>query len=456
MGISNFEAWQLYNREVTSPQNFVDFGFYYLIAASLQRRIWRGPDHRKLYPNQYPILVGDPGVGKGLIIKQVAEFLNEHKLRPGGEFKAIDTTAPSASLEIAKEAIQSANFAIAANGAKHKIEEEPLLIPVAANATTFEALTGACARATRTCVYRAFDHKLGKKREYMYRHASLCFCLEEISSLFHKEAAKVVNFLITAYDCGDYTYDTKTAGTDYIKGVCLNFFGGTTPGFIEASFSDKLLSEGFSSRTWFIHAQRNRKYDLWSPQLTEEQIAAKKQISEHIKKLTQLYGEIKFSQESIDWLRSWWKHSNESPDYVRPNTADKLNPYYSRKDIHAQKLAIAMHCGEDAAMNEDGGPLNEIQLPTCKRAMSVLDNEERTMHLALNFDGANPLHRVGKRILTFLKKNGPHQTDQILMEFWSEANREELTTVLDHLRLTKQIHLDAAMRWNYTPKIKES
>jgi hypothetical protein len=112
-------------------------------------------------------------------------------------------------------------------------------------------------------------------------------------------------------------------------------------------------------------------------------------------------------------------------------------------------MAMALHFGEDAEVAEDGHtPKNPIQLETVKQAMQILETEERTMHLALNFDGANPLHKVSKKICRFLKQQGSQTTDDLLLEFWSDCNAEELNAVLDHLRRTQQITLNSVtMKW---------
>ena len=176
----NFDLWNLYNRDIVSPQNFIDFGWYFLVSAALGRKVWKGPDHQKLYPNHYTILVGDPGVGKGLIIKQILEFLREHKLN--------DATVPKQSggitdKKLVEKVIQSANFASAPTRGP-KPAEDKLLIPIAANCVTFEALTRACASNTRAIFYSRFDKVLNKKVDDIARYAALAFCLEELSSLF--------------------------------------------------------------------------------------------------------------------------------------------------------------------------------------------------------------------------------------------------------------------------------
>lgn len=441
---TNFDAWQLRMREVTSPQSFIDFGFYYMIAAALQRRVWTNADHQKLYPNIYPILVADPGVGKGLVIKPVIELLKEHKLE--NQLKK-DITQMS-SEQLAQAAVEAADFAeVAGNVKKPEKPKDKLKIPVGANCTTYEALVHTMANSVRRINFKRWDAKIGQTVQDIYSHNSLCFALEEISDLMHKDSDKVVKFLITAYDCGDYEYLTKTQGEDYIKRCCLNFFGGTTPKFIEDSFNDGILGDGFASRAWFIYEPRNRFYKLRSPELTPEQLEAQRKISQHILSLTRLYGYVPFSPEAWAYLENWWEKEQASPGYKRPNPSEKLNSYYSRKNIHVMKLSMILHLSEDASVKEDGHtPANPISLATAKRAMSILDTIERSMHLALNFTGANPLDKLTKKILHFLKKSGPKTTEYLLMEFWSDipgtSAQDSLRQTLEYLKATGKIALD--------------
>ena len=439
--MTNFERWQLLMRDVTSPQSFIDFGFYSLIAAALQRRVWTNAEHQKLYPNIYVVLVGPPGVGKGLILKPIIEMLRHHKLEPSGATKITNEN-------LAAETVAIANYQAATATQTKKTSEKPLVLPVAANSITYEALVNTCAENTRRINYKRYDKTIGKHVDEIYSHASLCFALEEISSLFHKDSQKVVDFLITAYDCGDYHYKTKTQGEDFVKRCCLNFIGGTTPVFIETSFKSHLLTDGFSSRVWFIHGERNRFYRLQSPELSAEQLQAKQELIEHIGKLTKLYGYIPFAPDALAYLKDWWE-VRDGGGWSRPNTSEKLDAYYSRKNIHVQKLALLMHLGEDSSINELGQPANPISLETCKRALAVLDNAELTMHLALNFDGENPLYRTSKKIMKYLTKNGPQTTDVLLLEFFSDVKSEELNEILTHLAKTRQIVLDEkTLRWS--------
>ena len=438
--MTNYDKWNSYMSGVSSPQSYIDFGFYYLIAASLQRRVWTGPDQKRLYPNQYVTLVGEPGLGKGLVIEPVSYMLRYHKLEINGQQK----TTVDNSLD---HALAESNYERAT---KIKSPEKPLLFPVAADATTYEALVTALARATRGISYKVYDDTLQKFTSKAYLHCSLAFCLEEISSLFRRKTEDTVNLLIKMYDCGDYEKETKTQGIDFVKQGCLNFLGGTTPSFMEATFNDHLLNDGYSSRCWFIYESANRFNTLTIPTLTEEQKQYRVDLLAHIKKLSYLYGHIDFEQDAWNWLENWYKNIHPK---TRPNTSPKLIPYYARKNIHVQKMAIAVHCAEDAEMNEDKSPKNKIKLASCQRAMHLLDDAELRAHYALSFNGNNPLAVVSKKMIKFLRANGPQTGRDLHTQVWDDVRGHEFNEIIDYLTRNRTIELteeNNVKRWKLT------
>lgn len=430
--ITNHDRWRLYMEGFASPDNFIDWGFYYLIAAALQRRVWVGPDHSKLYPNIYVILVAEPGIGKGLVIKQVETILKYHKLpEPGTSIKFKDNAiSPTDKTEmdiIAKVDFDNAQHSETV-GIKTKLTiEKPLLLPVAANASTYEKLINTLSQSLRRINYKYFNDKLGREAMGIYTHSSLCFCLEEISSLFRKHTDDLVHLLIQAYDCGDYKYETKTQGTDRIRACCLNLFGGTTPGFMQTTFDDKLLTEGFSSRTFFIFSPCNRKTVLWIPDLTQSQKEAHGDIISHVEKLAYLYGRVEIEESTKGFIEEWWKEAQ----LKRPNTSIKLNPYYSRKNIHLLKLAMILHFADSTEM--------KMGIEPFKRALEILDKEERTMHYALGTDNNNPLAGPARKILGHIERFGKMTRKEIIQEFWESANVPQIDEIIELLQATGKL-----------------
>jgi hypothetical protein len=430
MAISNYERWMRYMKDITSPESFIRFGYYYMIAAALQRRVWTGPEHQPLFPNMYVILVGDPGVGKGLVIKQVAEFLRFHKLRSGlDSIGTADLSTPEKAAEFARAELE---FTQANKNKKDDLQ----LIPVAADASTYEALVRASALAIRYINYKKWNPTLEKYDQGTYGHSSLCFCLEEISSLFRKKTEDLVNYLLHAFDCGDYEYDTKTQGRDRVKKCCLSFFGGTTPAFMQTTFSDKLLNEGFSSRTIFVFEYANRFNKLFFPELSAEQKEDKQKLLEHIKRLSTIYGKVEMTPEAIEFMETWWQQQHT---IERPNRSMKMDAYYARKNIHALKMAMAIHFSEDAEVNELNAPKNPITVEECKSALKLLEEVEMKMHYALGFDNQNPLAAPAKKIKEYIKKFGPQTRVDLMFEFNGLVRESELNEILMFLQNTSQL-----------------
>jgi len=391
--------------EITSPDSFIIWGFYSLIGSALQRRVWRGNMENPLFPNLYTILTGPPAVGKGRVIGEVNKILKFHKLK---ETDDVDDAMTAT-----------------AHKPKGKNKELPLLIPTGPDSTTYEALVNIMCRSIRTHWYQN-----GETKKSLYFHSSLTLGLEELSSMFRKHTDDLANFLLCAYDCKNYSYETLSRGDDEIRQPCLNLLAGTTPSFIRTIFNDSLLTDGFASRTCFVMEEEPRFYRLAPPEYTIEQFKARDDIRAHVKKLTGLFGEVKFTQEANDFLEDWWKTDAQ---HNRPNNSPKLITYYGRKNITVQKLAMIIHFSDSLEML--------VGIDECKEALNALEKIERKMHLAVSLDNKNPLARVTDEIHAFLRVNGLTSKADLRIEFWGSLpdGEKSLDNILQFLIQSKRI-----------------
>jgi hypothetical protein len=429
--MTNREKWLEFTSGLPSPDNFIEWSFRYLVSASLQRRVWTPPDHDRVYPNMYVTLVGDPGVGKGGPIRAVSSILTEHKLEDArdvskfkGDEKTIAEGVHDADIKVAQEDMVKGK-------GKDASTEKALLIPVAADAVTYEALVQSMSFCLRRCNYVATDDK-GNQRMKIYSYSAQCFCLEEISSLFRKHQNDLVNFLIQAYDCGEsYEYRTKTAGRDRILRICVNFLGGTTPDFMQETFDDALVNQGYSSRTFYIYGHKNRKSIFFRPELTEAQKGYRKELAAHVKALTNLYGQIRVDQSTMNFLTKWKEMFDEKPE-MRTAKSPKMKAYYARKNIHIMKVAMAVHFGESLEMY--------IPQSTFEQAIDILDKEEVTMQLALTINGDNPLAKGSAKVHEYLLATGKRTFKELLAEFWERMRKVELEEVINYLQQIDKIY----------------
>lgn len=386
-------------KEIGAPQIFIDFGFYYVIGAALQRRVWAPPEHRPIYFNQYLILCADAGVGKGLVINPVNHFISHPK-----RSRAFSSEQPD------ENSIQ--NYGTAK---KNKIQDPLGEITKASDTTTWQGLLDDMVDA-----WDGIPYVNAKGETKTYTHSSIVFVLEELESLLKKNTEDVSGFLIKVYDSQDYTYKTRSKGKDIIKKPCLSLVAGTTPAFMQSAFNDKLLNDGFASRTWFIYAEKNRFNRMSIPELTVEQRISEQELHLHIRKLLKLYGPISYTQEAQDFMDRWWPTFCEKKNQ-RVNNSPKLNSYYSRLNIHVQKLAGAMFFGE----YDFTSPMI-IGLEWIKKAINKLEEAEKQMHLALSVKVTNPLAVAGRVLIALIKNQGEVTMKEIKIELHDYLGMSEI------------------------------
>lgn len=429
--VTKWDMWQQYTIGLSSPQNYIDWSWLYLIGAALQRRVWLGASHQPLFANKYVILIGEPGIGKGLPIREISSFLKHWPLK--NRYRANDDKLT----EHQKQTRQTMEESFVVDAQKNVMQSkskgdglvEAPLYHVAADATTYEALVGYIAKSQAFIDYLDIDDKGVSKIRY-YGHCSPCFALQELSSLMRKRTDDTVNLLLGLYDCPiDYEYDTKTQGKDRIRKACVNLIAGTTPSFMQSTFDDKLAGEGFNSRAFYIHAKSNRKNCFFIPELTPQQEHYRRDLLEHIRRLSGLYGQVRVDEETRIYLEEWWD-KREKNKGLRANSSTKLRPYYARGQIHVQKLAMAFHFGESL----------EMFIPKFRfeQAIEFLAAEEKNMHLAIVFDGNNPVAKIGNKIVEMLST-----TDRNFAEIYVDCNylgnRNLISEAIDMLGETKQI-----------------
>lgn len=434
--MTNFEAWHFYTRDLVAPETFITMSYYSMISTALQRRVYLGSDERPLFANQFVILIGPPGVGKGEAMKPVLAAVKHHKLvkmkivqedQKTSEDQAAALAALLAEMERANDKEP--------NGAFKKLSniKDPLMFPVASNCTTYEALVKTHAQSLRS-IFPTGDKNSRLLKSGLYTHSSLAFILEEISSLFRKHSEDTIQYLITAFDCNDYENTTIGRGTDKVLSPCLNFLGGTTPSFVKDSFSTRLLSDGFASRVLFVFEERNRFYREDTSSISDEQRAAHAQVIQHIGLLGSLFGLVTFTPEA----KAFIKHYIEvviGENQQRTNPDPKLLSYYSRKNIHIKKLIMAMHFSESLEM--------VIQLDTCHKAVELLDRIESKMHRALDMAARNPMQPVALKVLKMLETK-PMDKSEIWAEFFQDiSTMVELDAVICFLSETGKVQLSS-------------
>jgi hypothetical protein len=131
-----------------------------------------------------------------------------------------------------------------------------------------------------------------------------------------------------------------------------------------------------------------------------------------------------------------------------------MKSYYARKNIHVQKLAMLLHFSEVEFDKPEDCNMT-ISLECCDKALQILNEAEKLMHLAISFDGKNPLSKLSKDIVKYLKENGATSLNDLLVQFWEDAKKEETEEALSMLITFNQVEAvkDHLGRTTYKAKV---
>lgn len=399
--MSLYEDWCLYTKDVQSPQPFVDAAFYFMIGAALQRRVWFGDlDFHAVFPNQYIAFIGPASAGKSLITSPMKELL---------ELPA-DIKSPEDDLaaELLGEEAET----------NRKGARQPLIY-IAPNSTTFEQFTQ---ETSRVAYLHRYIDSVGRRKAY--HHSSLVFILDELTSIFKKNAEQLSDFLLEAYNGGrKYVRKLKHSDTDFCTNMCISLLGNTTLGKFQSLQNQDILSDGFMARTIIVYGVEKRFHLYSIPPLTEEQKAAKLRLQSYIRQLTSLYGPVTLNDEAKEYIHY---HFELNPRLVQTNKHPMLDEYYGRKNLHHQKILFAVHFARTMDM--------VITREDAEAATAHLAKLEKDMHIPFVGMGRNESAKLTEDIFRFIKTTQKVTKKSLFVRFYQSLKTpDELNRVLDDL-----------------------
>ena len=389
--MTNLDKWRFYCQNLFSPQSYIDAGWLFCVNAALQRRVWIGSlESWAIFPNLYLVLVGPPAVGKGLVLSACKRILTKHRWVPDP-------------------------------GSKYsQLLEAQYLFPPGPSDITYQALCKELSASIRRFTYKT------PEGEKIYSHSSMAFVLPEIKSLFKRQEKndKLPTLLLTAYDCEDYDYITITRERDLIRAPCLSLFGGCVPEWLLEAYTHELFTDGFVSRTIFIFETCPRIESFHLQPTSGAQEKAFEELSDHLLKLSTIFGPLNYQPDTFAFLEDWYKNSH-IPKVKQANP--KMQTYLGRKRAHLQKIAMAFHFSEKLDLT--------LTTEDFQKAIEFLDYLETNMDLGFRAVGRNVYAGLYKNILKYIESSGKEwvSPSELLIEFHSEVNLEELVKILAEL-----------------------
>lgn len=388
--MTNHDRFRLYTSEFPSPDTYIDAAWTFLISSCLQRRVWM-KSGKRIWPNQYIFLVAPPGVGKS-VTETVKDLLVHYKQ---------DGTINKPALE------------------GQELARTKMLFPVSASSTTYAKFVEVL--SSNLMWYR------GSKPAYP--HCSVSFVLDEITSIFKRDAQDMMTFLLEGWSCVDeYSNETIGRGVNYVKNMCVNLIGGTQPDKFADMRQVDIVSSGFTRRAVIIFETKSRSRHFVIPEHTPAQQEARGAILQHMLKLSTLYGEVTMTAEAQAWMNDYWIDERR----VRLNKSPYLDNYYVSKNLHIHKTAMALHFGESTDM--------VIPLQTYQHAIELLGRYERTMHVAFTPKAKTDVSDVKDDLIRLLELAPvPQSAMEIYMAFDRKIGFSDFQEALTDLQVSGRV-----------------
>jgi len=356
-----------------APEAFVIWSAISVVSAVLKKKVWVNRGTYKVYPNQYIVLVGPPGVGKGTAIHPAHSFIKEFK--------------PKLS-----------------NYLSDRITAPKIIEKLASGFQTQSVVAGHVVTSTEsTAVLMATE-----------------------LSTFLGSSDWMTSFLCDTWDRNEFEYDTKNKGTSHVKDMCVSLIGACVPDFIRKingkQNSQEAINGGFTARTMFVFANEKSKKLPWPVSL--ENTKGGKELIVNLRHdlecIACLGGEFSFSQEAYFKWEAFYKTIK-----AEDHDSDVVRYFKSRQDVHVMKVAMCL----SAAMNDS----LQIDLWCLTTAIALVEGVLATLDVTFRGVGESSLSEATAKIQTYIERKGLTTRKELLRDNHRHATMDDIDRIINTL-----------------------
>ena len=367
------EAYLDYIDGTENPTEFNLWSGISAISASLKRRVYIWRNFIQYFPNQYIVLVGPPGIGKGASIHPVTDIVNE---------------------------------AGTVNYLSDKITAERIIQKLAdgfAKVTPTATMNGGVAT-----VQIAQDHT--------------ATILSKELPVFLSSSEWLHALLCQLWDEHTFEYETKNKGSYKITEMCVGLLAGCVPEFIRSLSRDAMapVTGGFTARTIFVYATEKAKLipGGWGRPV-QNITKLRTELVNDLAHIATLTGEITLDQAALQlWDMKYKEHHANKADFDSDVSAN----FKSRLSSHILKTAITVSVSESDSL--------QITEPQLRRAIELVERVRDKVDIVFRSIGESPLAVSQDRVLDFIAKNGVATREAILRYNYRHMTNDQLTQIL--------------------------
>jgi energy-coupling factor transporter ATP-binding protein EcfA2 len=361
-----------------APDNYVVWSAISVISAVLKKKVWVKRGTYKVYPNQYIVLVGPPGVGKGTAIHPAHAFIKEYK--------------PELS-----------------NYLSDRITAPKIIEKLANGFQTQSVVAGnIIVSKESTAVLQAME-----------------------LSTFLGASDWMTSFLCDTWDRNEFEYDTKNKGSSHIKDMCVSLIGACVPDFIrkingKQSNASEAINGGFTARTMFVFANEKSKKLAWPVSLEDIKCVASNrnktgletiaELRHDLECIAQVKGEFVIEPDAVSLFQHWYMGKK-----TEDHDSDVVRSFKAREDVHVFKVAMCL-----AAASGDDLKITRWCMET---AMTLVKGVLDTLDVTFRGVGESTLSEATAKIQTYIERKGLATRRELIRDNHRHATMEDIDRI---------------------------
>lgn len=277
-----------------SPRLFRLWTALFLIGAVMERKTWCQTVKGRLFPNQYVLLVGGPGIGKSQCTRAAYDILEALQ-------------SPEMPLHLAPTSVTKASLIDCLAGAERRI-----------------------VRPMETPSVVAFN--------------ALAIVTNELGVFLPAWEGDFMSVLTDLWDCGRYAETRRTSKINIdLPNTQLNLLAADTPSHLTTLLPEGAWDTGFMSRTLIVYSGEELYVDLFQDRLHDAKLEST--LVHDFADIYKAYGGFKVTPETMKAFDQWGRAGGPpKPDHP------KLQYYCTRRTAHLLKLCMIASMSESNEM----------------------------------------------------------------------------------------------------------
>lgn len=359
------------NPTTEAPEQYTIWSALSVISAVLKNRVFIPWSNFQIYPNQYIVLVGPPGIGKGMSIHPAHDFVKLYNTPNLVNYISDRVTAPK------------------------------IIETLAAGFQTQRVING---------------------QIHTGKDSTACLQSMELGTLLGS-SDWMTTFLCDAWDRGSYDYGTKNKGSATIKDMCISLVGGCVPEYIRKingkQHAMEAINGGFTARTIFVFGNTKSKSLPW-PIALKRTVGGQDKIDNlrhDLEQIAQLNGEYTFTPNAVRIWTKWYPTIK-----IRDEDTEVVRHFKSRKHIHVLKVAMCLQASHSDDLVIDEWPL--------KTAISLVQGVENTLDVTFRGVGESTLAEATAKVQLFIEAKGAVSKKELVRSMHRHATLEDIDRIL--------------------------